>query len=56
MKQIKLFGEKSGWGNPLKVKLNKTDEERCDEVDAVWAKGIEGEKFDMKVFMFLRGE
>jgi len=56
MKQIKLFGDVSSFGNPLEVKLDKTDEERRDEVDDVWKMGIEGEKFDVRTFMFLRGE
>ena len=56
MKQIKLFGEKSSFGNPLEVKLDKTDEERCNEVDDVWVRGIKGEKFDMRAFLVLKGE
>ena len=56
MKQIKLFGDVGSFGNPLEVKLDKTDDERRDEIDDVWAKGIKGDKFDVRTFMFLRGE
>ena len=57
MKQIKLFGDVSSFSNPLEVKLDKTDEKkRFDEVEEIWSKGIKGERFDVKTFMFLSGE
>ena len=57
MKQIKLFGDVGSFGSPLEVKLDKTDEKkRFDEVEEIWSKGIKGERFDVKTFMFLSGE
>ena len=57
MKQIKLFGDVGSFGSPLEVKLDKTDEERrFNEVEEIWSKGIKGERFDVRTFMFLRGE